>query len=256
MRTYRVYSSAMAVIVMLGVLGGCAGGSKLPWSTESRIASSEQHGHEAEQLAEKKALVAGATDAAADTSRSVQVKLINQQGAEAGHAVLTETVEGVQLQLKVSGLTPGAHGIHIHENGVCEPPQFKSAGGHFNPDGHEHGLENQQGHHAGDLPNLIADARGEATMELVARSLTLTADEPRSLQNLGESRSLQKADEPRSLQKADEPRSLQNPSESRSLQKQGGTAIVIHEHADDHRTSPSGNSGDRIVCGVIAAPAP
>lgn len=141
------------------------------------------------------------------------VRLVDSQGRPAGSAVLTEAENGVRVNLNARGLPPGVHGLHFHENGVCDAPSFAGAGGHYNPTGRQHGTENPQGSHAGDLPNLTVGANGEGEIETVKEGVTLRGANP--------------------------------------LLKQGGTALVIHAGADDYRTDPSGNSGARIACGVI-----
>jgi Cu-Zn family superoxide dismutase len=98
--------------------------------------------------------------------------------------------------------------------GKCEPPDFASAAGHFNPEGKKHGLLSPQGPHAGDLPNLPVAADGTGQLNYVARGVTLG-------------------------------------SGSGSLFDADGTAVVIHAGPDDHKTDPAGNSGARIACGVI-----
>jgi superoxide dismutase, Cu-Zn family len=107
------------------------------------------------------------------------------------------------------------HGFHIHEVGKCEGPDFKSAGGHFNPSGKEHGKKNPKGHHAGDMENVSADPSGNAKGTFKLKGIALEG-------------------------KAED-----------SLFRANGTSIVIHASADDHKSNPAGNSGDRIACGVI-----
>jgi Cu-Zn family superoxide dismutase len=144
--------------------------------------------------------------------------LKDAQGKSAGTATFTESGGMVQMKLKASGLTPGKHGIHVHEAGKCDGPDFKSAGGHFNPQGKKHGVQNDGGAHAGDLGNLEAKPDGTASLQAMLHGVTLAK---------GEKHSLLDAD---------------------------GAALVIHAKEDDDATDPSGNSGDRIACGVIAAP--
>ena len=126
----------------------------------------------------------------------------------------THSSGGVGFNGRLSGLPAGTSGVHIHENGQCDPPDFKSAGGHFNPQGKQHGQMNPQGKHAGDLGNLRVGPNGSTEVSLVA-----------DLVSLGEG--------------------------PNSLLKEGGTSFVIHAQADDLKTDPSGDSGDRIACGVI-----
>lgn len=136
------------------------------------------------------------------------------KGATVGSATLTEGSGGVTIAVEASKLPPGSHGFHIHEAGKCDPPDFKSAKGHFNPTGKKHGLQNPEGPHAGDLPNLEVGADGTAKAEVVAAGVTLK-------------------------------------NGKNSLFQRGGTALVIHAGPDDEKSDPSGNSGARIACGVI-----
>jgi Cu-Zn family superoxide dismutase len=151
------------------------------------------------------------TGVAAQTPAAT-AQLRNAQGQVVGTANLTQQAGGVSIAVQAQGLPPGRHGIHIHDAGRCDPPDFTSAAGHFNPDGRQHGLQNPQGAHAGDLPNIEIAANGSGSLTAVAQRATLGPD---------------------------------------SLGKPGGTALVVHADPDDERTDPTGNSGGRIACGVI-----
>jgi Cu-Zn family superoxide dismutase len=144
------------------------------------------------------------------------IHLIDAQGNSVGTVVLWDHAVGggVGLKLNLENLSPGEHALHFHQNAKCDPPDFKSAGPHFNPDGKKHGLENLEGHHAGDMFNFNVGADGKAKLSLTNKDVTLGDD-------------------------------------SHSLFSNGGTAIVIHAKADDMKTDPAGNSGDRIACGMI-----
>lgn len=148
-------------------------------------------------------------------SGGLQIGIINAKGESIGMAMLHEQEDGVHIKIQVSKLSPGKHGFHVHENGICEGPDFKTAGDHFNPEKRQHGFLNSKGPHDGDLPNLTVGADGTAKAEFVDNRITLAKGKPNS------------------------------------LLKQGGTSLVIHETVDDYRTDPSGNSGARIACGVI-----
>ncbi len=141
--------------------------------------------------------------------------IINSKGETVGSATLAQGPQGVTLAVEVSRLPPGKHGIHIHAIGKCDPPDFQTAGGHFNPFSRKHGLKNPEGAHAGDLPNLEVETDGKGRIEAKVGGLTLGKEGLAMLFG------------------------------------PNGTAVVIHAGPDDEMTDPAGNSGARIACGVI-----
>lgn len=147
---------------------------------------------------------------------AMDVQINDAGGRTVGVARITEVADGVQLEVRVAGLAPGEHGIHIHAAGLCEAPAFESAGPHFTAGAKQHGLDNPQGPHEGDLPNLTVGADGTGTGMFTARGSQLHG------------------------------------TAENGLMREGGTALVIHAGRDDQRTDPSGNSGAHIACGVIS----
>lgn len=141
--------------------------------------------------------------------------LVNAEGKEVGTALFEEIPGGLRLSLKVSNFPPGFHAFHVHSVGLCEPPDFKSAGPHFNPFHKKHGRQNPEGPHAGDLQDLYVGKDGTGDLDALVPALTLSGE--------GEN----------------------------SLFHPGGTALVIHASPDDNKTDPAGNAGDRIACGVV-----
>jgi Cu-Zn family superoxide dismutase len=141
--------------------------------------------------------------------------LKNTSDATVGDAMLQETPKGVLLKVGLRGVQPGIHAFHIHQTGRCEPPTFESSGGHFAPEGHEHGILDPKGPHAGDLPNVHVPASGDLAFEYFVDDVSLRS---------GRRDSLLDAD---------------------------GSALLMHQGADDYRTEPAGDAGTRIVCGVI-----
>jgi Cu-Zn family superoxide dismutase len=156
------------------------------------------------------ALLAAAPAAAA----TAHADLIDAKGAKVGSAALSEAAGGVHVAVKVQGLSPGKHGIHVHSVGKCDPPDFMTSSSHFNPTGKKHGLKSPDGAHLGDLPNLEVGADGKGEGHFTLKGVTLGGG----------------------------PDGLFGPA---------GTAVVIHEKADDEATDPGGGSGARVACGVV-----
>ena len=168
----------------------------------------------AEVLLALTAMFASGTLFAQSAPKAASADIINAKGEKIGIANLRQTRRGVKIRLNASGLPEGTHAFHIHAVGKCDTPDFKSAGPHFNPSGKKHGTKNPEGSHAGDLPNIEVGKDGRAKASALATGVTLGDGE-------------------------------------NSLFHRDGTALVIHEKADDYMTDPAGNAGARIACGVI-----
>jgi Cu-Zn family superoxide dismutase len=108
--------------------------------------------------------------AADDTA---QAMLSDAHGKPVGTATFTAVDGGTKITVNVTGLKPGKHGFHLHAVGKCDPPDFKTAGAHYNPTGKKHGMENPEGPHAGDLPNLDVGADGKGTATDTAKGVKL-----------------------------------------------------------------------------------
>jgi len=108
-----------------------------------------------------------------EDAKMVAAPIINTDGKKMGEATFTEATEGVTIHITAEGLTPGLHGTHIHGKGKCTPPDFESAGEHFNPTTKEHGFENPKGFHLGDLPNIEVDKSGKVKIELTTKEFSL-----------------------------------------------------------------------------------
>jgi len=158
------------------------------------------------------------TEEAPDNAAAEEEVLVSMEDVDGNviaTATLTEGESGVDISLDAGDLPSGTKGFHIHENAECEAPDFESAGGHYNPTDANHGFDDPDGPHAGDLPNIEVQEDGTASEEVTADMVTLDKE--------GDN----------------------------SLYADGGTALVIHSDEDDYVSQPAGDAGDRIACGVI-----
>lgn len=148
------------------------------------------------------------------TPPTVTAELKDASGKNVGTAVATQVGKTINVRVNGMGLPPGPHGIHVHMVGECTAPDFASAGAHWNPTERQHGRNNPAGRHKGDLPNIVAGQGGLGSINYIIEDASVS-------------------DGPNALMDAD------------------GASIVIHAAEDDYATDPSGNSGDRIACGVF-----
>jgi len=155
-----------------------------------------------------------ATTAQTAMPSEAEAVLKDANGATVGHAIARQQGSDVFVTVTASNLTPGQHGAHIHTTGDCAPPGFTTAGGHWNPTGAHHGLNNPQGPHKGDLPNLAVGSDGQGTLSFTVPGASLEGD-------------------------------------GNVLFDADGAAFVIHGGPDDMMSDPAGNSGPRVACGVF-----
>lgn len=136
-------------------------------------------------------------------------------GETLGQANVSQEPDGAWVSVTIKGLPQGEYAVHLHAVGLCQGPDFESAGPHFNPASKQHGSANPQGPHGGDLPNISVGADGKGRMEALLPGLQLRGG-------------------------------------ATPLLGAQGAAIVVHSGPDDYRSDPAGNSGSRIACGVLA----
>lgn len=150
-------------------------------------------------------------------AKETSFPIFNAQGAEIGNLKIEAIAGGgVAVEVSVTGLTPGKRAMHFHEFGRCDGPDYKSAGGHYNPAGVAHG-QVEDGPHAGDMMNVEVGADGTGTFKVTNMKVSLRE---------GSLPALMDAD---------------------------GTALIIHGGADDYKSQPSGAAGPRVACAVIPA---
>jgi Cu-Zn family superoxide dismutase len=205
------------VIMFAAILAACGANNEDEEDIDENTETEEDAASENEQGNQDEA---GSTDEEmpdnAAAEEEVLVSMEDAEGNVVATATLTEGDEGVNILLDAEGLPAGTKGFHIHENAECEAPDFESAGGHYNPTDANHGFDDPDGPHAGDLPNIEIQEDGTASEEVTADMVTLDRE--------GEN----------------------------SLYADGGTALVIHSDADDYVSQPAGDAGNRIACGVIS----
>lgn len=190
--------------MMLVILAACGNGQEEAEAPDDQESPADQEAPEEE--------------AAPEEESEINVTLIDSEENEVGDATLTEGDEGVDISLNGENLPAGEHGFHIHDMGACEAPDFDSAGDHYNPTDANHGFDDPDGPHAGDMENIIVEDDGTIDVDITNDRVT-----------------------------------LEEGAES-TLQTDDGTSLIIHSEEDDYSSQPSGDAGDPIVCGVISEP--
>ena len=143
----------------------------------------------------------------------VSAMLADKDGNGKGEVLIATGTDGLMVNVMAEGMAPGTYGVHIHTTGKCEGPDFKSAGGHWNPFNKAHGLESETGAHAGDLPNLVIAEGGTGGLSFTVKHAPMTGEG--------------------------------------GLMDADGASFMVHAGPDDMKSDPAGNSGDRIACGVF-----
>jgi Cu-Zn family superoxide dismutase len=183
------------------IISACSSGSDDEQKSQGQHSSNGEDATESED---------NATD-----EEEVLVSLDNADEEVVATATITEDNEGVHIKLEGEDLPEGTHAFHIHEKGICEAPDFESAGGHYNPEDKNHGKEDPDGPHAGDFDNIEVGKDGKVNEEFTTDKVTLEK------------------------------------GKENTLYTDEGTSLVIHAGADDYKSQPSGDAGDRIACGAI-----
>lgn len=163
-------------------------------------------------LTDNGAVAADGNTTALPPSGGARATVAKADGGEVGTLTVSQADGGLSFTFDARNMTAGTYGVHVHTTGKCEGPKFESAGPHWNPTNKQHGRDNPQGAHYGDLPNLTISEGGTGSVSFTVNGATMPA-----------------------LLDAD------------------GASFMVHAKPDDYKTDPSGNSGDRIACGVIAA---
>ena len=227
----RILPTTNVLAVAAFMLAGCGETADTPGEAITEHTAEERATPE-QKRAEQPAPAAGADqrDPAArqdpqsqlGQDRRVESPIIDPNGNEVGTLTIEPEQQGLRLEMQVEGLTAGPHAVHFHENGRCDPPEFQSAGNHYNPAGAPHGRPDtdedpqDQDHHVGDMENQEVD--GQGTLNTVMVNYTATLD-----------------DGPATLLDED------------------GSALIIHADPDDYESQPSGNAGARVACAVVGS---
>jgi len=208
---------------LIASLAACSGGdSDLPGADETRTESAMP---DSEMAMESDAMSEDAMDDS-DMSETMEATrgevmkkdIMNPEGETIGTVTLTSLgMGGTEVKVDVSDLEQGTHALHFHQTGKCEGPEFTSAGGHFNPTNKDHGFDSADGPHAGDMENINIGVNGEGIFTVTNERVSIRSDD----------------------------------SELPALLDADGSALMIHQKADDYTSQPSGAAGARVGCAVI-----
>lgn len=209
----KIHTSFIALGLVVAACGGSQPEAEAPASSPASEPAAPSAAPPEVSSAAPAATAAPAETASAapapEPPKPMSFDIVAKSGSKvSGTVTLTDTGSGVDVVVALAGAKPGKHGAHVHETPDCSAPDAKSAGSHYNPDSHPHGLPTAPAHHIGDLGNIEVGSDGKGKLEITMPGSNLKQGDPHSFL---------------------------------------GRSIIIHEKVDDG-SQPVGNAGGRIGC--------